>query len=78
MKTLLDKGKVAVQGFIAFAVALVAVLFAPMKMAHADIDVSALVTKIEGQVTNIETIGMAILAVLVVILALKLLKTMLR
>lgn len=42
--------------------------------AHADIDVAQLVQKISGQVANVETIGLAILGVLVVIAGIALLR----
>lgn len=53
--------------------ALIVAFFLPMS-AHADINVTELVTKISAQVSNVETIGLAILGVLVVIAGIALLR----
>lgn len=53
--------------------ALIASFFMPA-MAHADINVQELTTKISAQVSNVETIGLAILGVLVVIAGIALLR----
>ena len=59
---------------LASMVAVVMSFFGMATSAHADIDVSSLVAQISGQVANIETIGMAILGVLVVITGIALLR----
>lgn len=59
------------KGVYGIAVALLAMM---TSSAHADINVAELTQKISGQVANVETIGLAILGVLVVIAGIALLR----
>lgn len=59
------------KGVYGIAVALLAMM---SSSAHADIDVAEIVKGISGQVANVETIGLAILSVLVVIAGIALLR----
>lgn len=64
------------KGFIAASVA--AVTFAVANSANAALDMTEVVTKISDQTANVETIGLAILGVLVVIAGITLLRRVVR
>lgn len=59
---------------VSAVVVIASVLGFPMASANAEMDIAALTGKISGQVDNVETIGLAILGVLVVIAGIALLR----